>query len=624
MCGIIAWSGSDPKKFNKQKFDILGLFNNSRGGDSVGVATDGEIYYGTYLNKNYDDFVLNKGYIVPQKIPTAIGHMRKASVGVVSENNAHPFGFGTLNEGFEFIGCHNGTLSNYDDLGKEYGIATSIYSDKNVFQRAKVDSEVLLEILHVTRNTSVLEEYIGGAALVFQDLSTPNKIYAFHGASKKEVGDKDDTLFEERPLYYYQESKNSVYISSMEEALKFIGGVTGETVFEFNHNQLYEIVDGNVAKAVRHKIDRTGAGQRKAIYNSGFSGGGRVNSTTNAYANSHHNKKESKKERSKRGRLKKLENVSNIHQETIIENDFKSAIYYNRLRYWRNGHLISGIYTYIKGWGFHKLCDKAEDSNDKIYRLLGAYFSYEEGQFINDKLVDERLKTDATMFVPFDYAIKEPPMFYIHDGIMLETVQDYNVLTSSLKISFSFEHLSQMAKYPICKITKHAPSDEKQGIYYNGKFYTDNFVPLQCNNVYIVEEGNLVSIERFEEDVVIEAENCCSIENHFNMDGTIQLPLKFDLPNSDIPNQQVSGVENFLHKPTVEFLDEDPPIDTFEEEDAEKTFDTINKYVMPIYEQIQVCNENLKNESNPVVQEIIELQKEYLISIDCIIESKEK
>ena len=98
MCGIAAWAGENPKYFNKYKFDILGIFNDSRGGDSCGISTDGEIYYGlTTLDKKYKDFLVEKNYLVPKKIPIVIAHTRKSSVGVINMHNAHPFGFG-INE----------------------------------------------------------------------------------------------------------------------------------------------------------------------------------------------------------------------------------------------------------------------------------------------------------------------------------------------------------------------------------------------------------------------------------------------------------------------------------------------------------------------------------------------
>jgi glucosamine 6-phosphate synthetase-like amidotransferase/phosphosugar isomerase protein len=107
MCGIFAWSGSKPELFNKSKFDILGIYNDSRGGDSCGVSTDGEIYYGVTTNcKKYSQFLFEKNYLLPNKFPTVIGHTRKSSVGSVNTENAHPFGFGVnnLNDSYEFVG----------------------------------------------------------------------------------------------------------------------------------------------------------------------------------------------------------------------------------------------------------------------------------------------------------------------------------------------------------------------------------------------------------------------------------------------------------------------------------------------------------------------------------------
>lgn len=619
-CGILGWAGKDPRKFNKQKFDILGLFNNSRGGDSCGVSTDGEIYYGTLLNKNYDDFIVNKGYLRPSKIPAVIGHARKASVGAVSETNAHPFGFGDLGEGHEFIGCHNGTLSNQDELGKKYGVETSVYNDKNMFQRTKVDSEILLEILYKTKETDVLEEYIGGAALLFQDLNHPNTIFAFHGASKKETGDKTDTLFEERPLYYYQESKDSVYISSMEESLIFIGGVKNETVFEFKHNILYEIKDGNVSKAINYRIDRKGAGQRKSYGN--FTAGGRV-ATGIDLPNSHQTKKGKRKERSKSKRFKQIANVSNIYDETVIEGDFKSAIYYNKLRYWRNGHLINGVFTYIKGFGLYKIGDQAADANNKLYQLMGEHFSLEDGMFLEESYLEQRLALDETIFIPFEYsATKEPPVFFFYDGIMLETIQDFSAVTSMYGKKFSFEDLTQMSKYPICRMRQNRPDDKHQGIFYQAKHCTNNFIPLQCNNCYNIENGNLLNIDRLEDDIVKEAESCCAFQVP-STGETIQLPMKFESVMG--PS---SALTNAYHpeKPTMEFLDEDPPMEEYTEnkEEDEKVLNIINQHIMPIYTQIQTCNENLKNEDNETIQEIVDLNKDYLLSVDCIVESKTK
>jgi hypothetical protein len=620
-CGIFGWSGSRTTRFNKQKFDILGLFNNSRGGDSCGVSTDGEIYYGTLLNKSYDDFVVNKNYLSPVRIPVVIGHSRKASVGAVSETNAHPFGFGDLGEGHAFIGCHNGTLSNYEELGKKYEVETSVYSERNMFLRTKVDSEILLEILYKTKDTEVLQEYIGGAALLFQNLEEPNTLFAFHGASKKEVGDRGETLYEERPLYYYQEAKDSVYISSIEEALIFIGGEKDKTVFEFDHNLLYKIKDGNVDKAVTYEVDRRGAGQKKPYGGAGFCMGGTATGTNTA-RNHGPAKRGKRKERSKSRRFKQIANVANIYDETVIEGDFKSAIYYNKLRYWRNGHLIDGVFTYIKGFGLYKIGDQASDSNNKLYQLMGEHFSLEDGMFLDTVYLEQRLALDETIFVPFEFSTKEPPVFFFHNGIMLETMHDFAALNGEYASKFSFEHLSQMSKYPICRMRKNRPDNNRQEILYNGQPYTNNFIPLQCNNCYNIENGNLINIDRLEEIVVKEAEICCSVKIP-STNEVIQLPMEFDAPIMG-PNSLINAYHPA--RPTVEFLDEDPPIEDYFQKkgDDEKVLSIINKHIMPVYTQLQTCNEDLKNEEDETIQELIDLNKDYLLSVDCIVESKSK
>lgn len=627
-CGILGWSGRDPKKFNKQKFDILGLFNNSRGGDSCGVSTDGEIFYGTGTNKTYDDFIINKNYDFPMRIPVVIGHCRKASVGAISEVNAHPFGFGELNEGFEFVGCHNGTLSNHEELGRKYDVETSVYGAHNTFVRSKVDSEILLEILYKTKDTAVLEEYIGGAALLFQNLNEPNVLFAFHGASKREVGDKLETLYEERPLYYYQESKDSVYISSIEEALIFIGGVKDKTVFEFRHNVLYKIKDGLVdctfdgRKPTAYRVDRKGAGQKKP-YGAGFSMGGKAAGIERNSHASHQTKKGRRKERSKSRRFKQIANVNNIYDETVIEGDFKSAIYYNKLRYWRNGHLIDGVFTYIKGYGLYKIGDQPADANNKLYQLMGEYFSLEDGMFIDQGLLESRLALDDTLFIPFPYSTKEPPVFFFYTGIMLETIQDFVALQGNFGKNFSFEDLSQMSKYPICRMKKNRPDNNRQEIIYNAQAYTNNFIPLQCNNCYNIENGNLQSIDRLEEEIVKEAEICCSFEVP-STGEVIQLPMKFEPPIMG-PNSLINAYSP-IDKPTIEFLDEDPPIeDIFRKKDEDdKVMGIIEKHIMPLYLMMQTANENLKNEEDESIQEIVDLNKDYLLSVDCIVESKTK
>jgi len=605
VCGIIAWSGKDSKQFNSDKLNILGLFNESRGGDSCGVAVDGEIYYGVDKNKKFEDFIINKNYPKPKGIPAVIGHTRKGSVGLHTIHNAHPFGYGDLDGNYEFIGCHNGTLIDYEELAKKYEIEVSIYNANNVWDRRKNDSEVLLEILYKTRNINVLEEYVGGAALVFQDLREPDTIFAFHGASKKEVGD-NGLIYEERPLYYYQESKNSLYISSIEEALLFIGGEKDKNVFEFEHNILYEIKNGNVKSAVEHQIDRSNVGQKKA-YGGNFSKGGANVSTTNKNINVNHLTK------SQRRRIKNKSSVTNIFNERGIRNEFPCKIYYENLRYKRNGHHINGIYTWIKGFGFYKLTEELKEIDKISYNLISRYFSLFKERFIGDDELDEILKIDNTLFIPFIVG-QHPSLNYMYNGVLLETAEDYLALKSGFK-NFTIEDLSTMSRYPICNLKKN--SEDNQNIIYNAQKYSNNFTPIGSNNIYNIEQGNLISIDKLEE---------YKEDSEKTSDGVqIELPIKLDCCSLILPEKLPVDLTK---RPVIPFLSEKDLEEENEfynnEKEKTKVISIVDQHFLPIYSQMQIVHENLKNEDNEEIQLLIESGKEYLMSIDCVSEQYEK
>ena len=135
-----------------------------RGPDSTGVALvdkDGDVevlkddtaapfFYST---KQYNDVIDSPAYKTGKAL---IGHNRKATVGKVSAENAHPF---VIND--EFVLVHNGSLSSHKHLGD-----------------AVVDSNAIAQYLHDKwKDDATPEEkaevlaHIGGAwALVWYDL----------------------------------------------------------------------------------------------------------------------------------------------------------------------------------------------------------------------------------------------------------------------------------------------------------------------------------------------------------------------------------------------------------------------------------------------------------------------
>ena len=245
-CGLFSYLGArDNHSFNWDKFNALGLDNDERGGDSVGRAVGDDIR--KFINKKkaqttYKDYVINHKNGPGHHI--AIGHTRKASVGVISEDTAQPVVI-DIPGGGKFIMVHNGTLFNWEDLATKY----------NIVKTGKSDSMVLGEIIF-QYGYDVLKEYEGAAALIIRDDRNPDTVMVFRGKSKVYSGKVED----ERPLYYMIESANSLYISSREEGLYFIGGDI-DTVEEFEANRLYCITNGRIISTLDY--DRSECSQVK-------------------------------------------------------------------------------------------------------------------------------------------------------------------------------------------------------------------------------------------------------------------------------------------------------------------------------------------------------------------------
>lgn len=517
MCGIMAWAGKDVSLFNKDKFDKLGLYNIERGKDSCGVSFDGEIYQGFGPTKLYSDFI-TKNSIEPLKYPVVIGHTRQASSGnIVTADNVHPFGFGITDElEYEFIGCHNGTLYNDTELAQKYGIATSetvekkINNHTSITSRRKIDSEILLEIIYKTKKFKVLSEYNGGAALVFTNTKKPNVIYVWKGASKN-YNNVNAIIEEERPLFYYIEDPNSLYISSLANSLESIGGSRNVDIFTFEHNTLYEITDGDIETAVKYKISRENATQKKVYdtysHNHYYHG---VNSRSAEYYSDLFTEENDVKNKpvitlpasNVHTRLVSSNVVaSNIHNEkTLIpQNEYKGKTYFNNLRFYKNGHLLQGIYSFIKGYGYYLL--SSDDLNNAIECLktkintpfIEGFFDYSFKGVLNLN------NPDILELIPFknENTASQNIHFFIQ-GVKIETYLDFittidrfdNYFKSKLNIPATI--LSNISTHPVCSVNHYTSDHTKQEILFRGKKVTDKFTLLGAEKIYEVKDGNLV------------------------------------------------------------------------------------------------------------------------------------
>ena len=109
MCGILGFSDRNPTTLAMMPALAIGMA--TRGRDSWGVTNGYEVHKeARSILDGYVDLELSG----PQTF-----HTRGASVGAVTEANAHPFEH-TAPSGLKVIGVHNGHINNHTDLNTKY------------------------------------------------------------------------------------------------------------------------------------------------------------------------------------------------------------------------------------------------------------------------------------------------------------------------------------------------------------------------------------------------------------------------------------------------------------------------------------------------------------------------
>lgn len=225
MCGLFGIINKEESIFEKPMFNVLGINNDSRGGDSCGVFIDGNVEYGVKDEKLFIDFCSSSTLIKnTDKCKIALGHCRKASVGKITENEAQPVCIKNKDGKIEFVVLHNGTITNYKELAKKY-IPEIDVTDMT-------DSYVMANIFYYT-GYDVLGEYGGAGAFVIVDYrGNEPQIMFFKGESK--YNNYSTTTSEERPLFFVATDK-SFYFSSIRT---FLFAYSDETVYFFPSNKL--------------------------------------------------------------------------------------------------------------------------------------------------------------------------------------------------------------------------------------------------------------------------------------------------------------------------------------------------------------------------------------------------
>jgi hypothetical protein len=263
MCGLFGIINRKKRAFDYSTFSVLGVNNDSRGGDSCGIFIDGEYEYGVRDNKLFQDFFTESKILKNKKESTiAVGHCRKASVGAINERTAQPVVLKDKSGRIRFVVLHNGTIYNYKELAQKY--------IPNIKIDDMTDSQVMARIFYY-KGYDVLSEYNGGSVFVIIDYRVDSpKCLFFKGISKRtEYSVKPE---EERPLYMtFDDSEDEIVFSSIGKYLDALRRGQKVYTIDGNHLMSYTAEDGLVDLGVYSRDKAIQTKPYKATY---YSGGG--------------------------------------------------------------------------------------------------------------------------------------------------------------------------------------------------------------------------------------------------------------------------------------------------------------------------------------------------------------
>lgn len=214
MCGIHFVLTSDTYVKNADDFmhDAF-LANQVRGTDSSGIfQLDKNKKHQTYKAAiNASEFVDHKfakdimGNAV--RCPVTVGHVRRATMGGINHNNAHPFVV-KRTDGSELVGVHNGTLRDwsYKKFGEDHA----------------VDSEWAFNII-AEEGIGAFKYFDGAYALVWHDTAAPDSLYMIRN--------------DQRPLHFMITEDEKTILGASE--LGMLGWIAERNGFKMKKDSMF-------------------------------------------------------------------------------------------------------------------------------------------------------------------------------------------------------------------------------------------------------------------------------------------------------------------------------------------------------------------------------------------------
>jgi len=470
-CGIWGFHGKNNNNFSWNKFNILGIINDKRGGDATGrmVGKDYE-HHIQKGSKTYTDFIsniLNPNYKHENII---FGHTRKTSFTAKDTDGIEYTQPYTIRDGENIIGMgmHNGTLYNEKDLQEEYEVPEELeyYNEEEIIKHKPNDSQILLWTLLVKKDYSILENYEGSAALAWYDFRNEH-LYLFKGESNASSYAKVKS--EERPLHILQES-NNIWFSSEEIPLWIISQRKFPEISSIESNTILIYEKGILIDSI--VVDRKG-NQYKPYNNQNNYGG---------YGNygSYWSNKSANIGLPAANTTKPIAKPTKIESE-IMPNLYNSIIY-AKGRYW----------------------------SSKTKKAHGIIHLDCTGR-IKESPINYGGKYDITR-----------PYYFI-EGVMIAdniSFQEYirKYKASSNKELFIRNELVKVSVYPVHVYGEEGSMSIWETTYKDWWYYTGDIKPLFSNKTYNYNRGSLASINdkgewRFANHIPIETNGWVNKDN---------------------------------------------------------------------------------------------------------------